>query len=233
MKRCPKCNKNYSDETLNFCLDDGEWLRAGGGTDEPATAILASEAPTRAQVRTTGAEPRGKGRSLSVRQSLSAPRAAKPLVVTAAVVLAIVLAGVGYGVYRWAASQSRPAFQTVQLQRLTTSGKATDAAISPDGKSVAHVKREGGQESLWLRQVATASDTQIDPPSTQTYAAITFSKDGEYIYYRVGEPNLSSRTLYQVPKLGGAPRKVMENVGSPVSFSPDGTRLAFARTDVP
>ena len=37
MKRCPKCNATYSDETLNFCLEDGEWLVADG---ESATAIL-------------------------------------------------------------------------------------------------------------------------------------------------------------------------------------------------
>jgi TolB-like protein/Flp pilus assembly protein TadD len=48
MKRCPQCNATYTDETLNFCLEDGEWLLKD---DEAATAILrdgsASEAPTR------------------------------------------------------------------------------------------------------------------------------------------------------------------------------------------
>jgi len=38
MKQCPKCQRSYTDETLNFCLDDGEWLRDATG-DEPATAI--------------------------------------------------------------------------------------------------------------------------------------------------------------------------------------------------
>lgn len=55
MKQCPKCHKTYVDETLNFCLDDGEWLVLG---DEPATAILhdtdaSGEAPTRAQIHMT------------------------------------------------------------------------------------------------------------------------------------------------------------------------------------
>ena len=35
MKACPKCYRQYLDETLNFCLDDGEHL-----LDGPATAIL-------------------------------------------------------------------------------------------------------------------------------------------------------------------------------------------------
>jgi TolB-like protein len=38
MKQCPKCQRTYTDETLNFCLDDGEWLRDATGY-EPATAI--------------------------------------------------------------------------------------------------------------------------------------------------------------------------------------------------
>ncbi|MCA1659373.1 MAG: serine/threonine-protein kinase, partial [Verrucomicrobiaceae bacterium] len=146
--------------------------------------------------------------------------------------LALGLAGIGYGIYKWVAKQSNPSppFPSAKLQRLTTSGKASDAAISPDGKYVAHVKSDAGQRSLWLRQVATTSDTQIVPPSPQNYYGVTFSKDGNYIYYVQGEPNNpATRTLYQVPVLGGASRKVIENVSSPVSLSPDGTRLAFMR----
>jgi TolB-like protein len=47
MKYCPKCNRTYTDETLNFCLEDGGWLLGASKSDEPLTAILASEAPTR------------------------------------------------------------------------------------------------------------------------------------------------------------------------------------------
>src|SRR3989442_3623048 len=148
--------------------------------------------------------------------------------------LAVFLAGIGYGIYKWVAKQSKPAFQSAKLQRLTTSGKASDAAISPDGKYVAHVKSDAGQQSLWLRQVAIPSDTQIVPPSQQNYYGITFSKDGDYIYYVLGYPNNpQTRALYQVPLLGGASRKLIEQVASPVSLSPDGTRLAFTRFNAP
>src|SRR5439155_4410144 len=146
--------------------------------------------------------------------------------------LALVLAGIGYGIYKWTAKQSKPAppFQSAKFTRLTTSGKASDAAISPDGKYVAHVKTDAGQQSLWLRQVATTSDTQIVPPSWQNYYGITFSKDGDYIYYVLGEPNNPvTRALYQVSALGGASRKLIENVASPVTLSRDGMRLAFVR----
>jgi Tol biopolymer transport system component len=146
----------------------------------------------------------------------------------------LVLAAIGIGIWMYKAfsTSKKPDRLPLapKLQRLTTSGKASDAAISPDGKYVAHVKSDAGQQSLWLRQVTTTSDTQIVPPSTQNYYGITFSKDGVYIYYVQGVlNNPGSRTLYQVTALGGASRKVIENVSSPVSLSPDGTRLAFVR----
>ena len=148
-------------------------------------------------------------------------------------VLVLVTAAIGIGFYKWSTGKKSAASKpAAKLQRLTTSGRASDAAISPNGEFVAHVKSDAGQQSLWLRQVATTSDTQIVPPSTQSYSGITFSKDGDYIYYRLGEPTLSARTLYQVPKLGGASRKIIENVGSPITLSPDGTRLAFRRNNV-
>lgn len=44
-----------------------------------------------------------------------------------------------------------------------------------------------------------------------------------------GTFNLLARALYQVPVLGGAARKILDGVTSPVSFSPDGKRFAFLR----
>src|SRR4030095_13233459 len=150
-------------------------------------------------------------------------------VITAVLILAVT--GVGIWVYK-AFSTSKKTERSViapKVQPVTTSGKASAAAISPDGNYVAHVKSDAGQQSLWLRQVATTSDTQIVPPPTQNYNGITFSKNGDYIYYALGELNNPAHTLYQVGTLGGASRKIIENVASPITLSPDGTRLAFMR----
>src|SRR5262245_3348684 len=144
-------------------------------------------------------------------------------IVSGLLVLAVVAIGIWIYKKKSGVSSSAPKLQA--LIRLATSspGQASVAAISPDGKFVAHVKSDAGQQSLWLRQVATTSDTQIVPPSTQIYFGITFSKDGDYIYYALGELNKPGGTLYQMPVLGGASRKVIEDVYSPVSLSPDGT----------
>jgi hypothetical protein len=39
MKICPKCNQTYSDENLNFCLNDGEFLKQYG-EDAPPTVMM-------------------------------------------------------------------------------------------------------------------------------------------------------------------------------------------------
>src|SRR5688572_71772 len=59
MKRCPECRRDYLDESLLYCLDDGTRLLDGPvSVDEPATALLHSTAPpaeaaTRAQIDIT------------------------------------------------------------------------------------------------------------------------------------------------------------------------------------
>ena len=59
MKRCPECGRNYNDDSMSFCLDDGSELLFGPASmDEPATAILhettpPGEAATRAQIHMT------------------------------------------------------------------------------------------------------------------------------------------------------------------------------------
>ena len=51
MKRCPECRRDYYDDTLAFCLEDGTALIQGtvpapsGSMDGPATAILHETAP--------------------------------------------------------------------------------------------------------------------------------------------------------------------------------------------
>ena len=41
MKRCPQCQRSYTDETLNFCFDDGTSLVAVA-SEEPVTAVMSS-----------------------------------------------------------------------------------------------------------------------------------------------------------------------------------------------
>ena len=120
-----------------------------------------------------------------------------------------------------------PPFQKMKVTRLTNTGKSRDATISPDGKYVIYVVEENGQQSLWRRHVPTTSNTQIVAPGDGTFDGLTFSPDSNYLYY-VQEKN-DVGTLFKMPALGGASQRLIANIDSHPSVSPDGTRLAFVR----
>jgi eukaryotic-like serine/threonine-protein kinase len=147
------------------------------------------------------------------------------------VAVALVVAGVAFGFYRFLQKRSAPSIQSLKIIRLTNSGKVGWAAVSPDGKYVAYTASdEAGQQSLWVRHVATTSNVQVVPPAgvDAVFGSATFSPDGNYIYYIRRDKNPTG-VLYQVPVLGGTSKKVLEDVGGAIGFSPDGKRFAFTR----
>ncbi|HXW03896.1 MAG TPA: protein kinase [Vicinamibacterales bacterium] len=127
-----------------------------------------------------------------------------------------------------AAPATRP-FDAIGLTRLTTTGTAGLASISADGRYVAHVSARGGQQSLWLRQIATTSNVEIVPPAEVRYAGVTFSPDGNHIYYTTYAAGGNLANLYQIPVLGGGARLVIEDIDTAAAFSPDGSQVAFIR----
>jgi serine/threonine protein kinase/Tol biopolymer transport system component len=116
-----------------------------------------------------------------------------------------------------------------RLTRITTSGIAQLAAISGDGRYLVHIKSERLQPSLWIRQTATTSDVQIVPPAPVRYDGLTFAPDGNYVYYVTYELTGGVGSLYRVPVLGGTPQRIVEDIDSPVTFSPDRQQFAFIR----
>lgn len=155
-----------------------------------------------------------------------------------ALALVALILAVGIAVVIWlkfhAAPKSQP-FRNFKITRLTTGGKIGNAAIkgytsiSPDGQFVVFRTTESGKDSLWVRQVSTGSLVKIVPDLEAKIGGTTFSRDGELVYYSLFENNDPRGTLYQVPVLGGPPRRIMSGVTSPVTFSPDGKQLAFVR----
>jgi len=142
----------------------------------------------------------------------------------------LLLGGLGYSLYKLSARKSELNLQKMKIVRLTQSGKAMDVAVSPDGQYVVYVLREGEKQSLNVRQVATGSDVQILPPDVVSFAGLTFSPDGNYIYFvRSDKSTLLYNYLYQMPVLGGTPRQLVRDIDAPVSFSPDGKQFAFVR----
>ncbi|HEX3085172.1 MAG TPA: DPP IV N-terminal domain-containing protein [Pyrinomonadaceae bacterium] len=153
------------------------------------------------------------------------PKSRARIVLIAIAVVALVVLVVG-GIW-WLRMRVAP-FTVVKLAKFTTTGKAVKVAISPDGKYVAYAFSDAGEQSVWLRQTATNKELQIVPPERTDIYGLTFTRDGNYVFY-VSQRQNQLAILYQVPSLGGAADKLLDDVDSPVTFSPNGKQMAFIR----
>ncbi len=193
--------------------------------------------PHAAQVSVTGPQPMATASnpavsSGSISAIIPAPASkSRRIALAGALVLFVAIAIiVGYAVLAHKVGRlTAPAFQNTAITKLTSTGRAIGAMISPDGKYVVYILSEAGKQGLWMRQTATSSNVQVVPPDEGGFIGLTFSPDGVYMYFVKGDKGATIRSLYQVPVLGGSPRKVIEDVDSAITFSPDGKRFAFIR----
>ncbi len=196
-------------------------LELGEIVDEFEVLSASASSRTSASISSPGLEVAGSRRNLWIGVALLA---------------LLGLSGIAFGLYQWrrtktASSRDLVAFDSMKIQRLTSSGDVQLAAVSPDGKYIAHTVRDGsGNTALRVRQVNTGTDVRVIEPGESPFSGVSFSPDGDYVYYSKRETATSGYSwLYQVPTLGGTPRKVVFDVDSPVTFSPDAKQMAFAR----
>ena len=248
MKRCPQCNRVETDDALAFCRVDGTRLinESGSVGDEPATVKFGSaampssagstvhlagaigEAGPSVEQSAPGTAKLKTARSTSTSEyPTSAIKRHKKAIVITLASLAAVTAALAFGLYKLFGTKRQP-FQSVKIVKLTNTGHVGAATISPDGKYVAYTVREGDQESIWILHVATRSNVQIVSRADVAYHPATFSSDSNYIYYMATTKSLPN-ALYQVPVLGGIPKKIIENINTPISFGPGDQQFAFMR----
>lgn len=147
------------------------------------------------------------------------------------VIAALILVGIVFGLYRlYDGLRSGDGFQTMRFDKLTFGGNVSNeqVTVSPDGKYFAFVVDNGGEQSLWVKQTATDSNVQIIRPSSERFRGLTFSPDGNRIYFALIEKN-GTTSLNQIPALGGPTRRLLTGVTGPISFSPDGKSISFVR----
>ena len=117
----------------------------------------------------------------------------------------------------------------MDVKRLTTDGKSTTGAISPDGNSFAYTIKKEEKQSLWLRSVdGEDQGREIVPASDVFYNGITFSPDGKYIYYSTFSTDYKERLLHRIGlNEASEPQKILDNVNSRIDFSADGKHFTF------
>ncbi|MBV8052103.1 MAG: serine/threonine-protein kinase, partial [Acidobacteriaceae bacterium] len=172
--------------------------------------------------------------SFSSSRVVSAARQNKISAAVAGIAIAVVLAAAAYGIYALVNRKPAAPFQDISVTKVTDTGKAAQVAISPDGKYILNVVDDEGQQSLWLRNLPTNSNTQVVGPADVDYAGLRFSPDGNYLYFVRSEPGSHElKYLYRAPVLGGNTQKLATDVDSNVTFSPDGREFAFVRYNNP
>lgn len=202
------------------------------GTEGDGTAIMPAGEATATLSGPRHTSSRSAISNISDSISVEIKRHKVGAALTLLAVLLIVGAG-SFGIYKWLHKEEPIAhFWDISLNRLTNSGNAIDATISPDGKYIVYVLSDRSRQSLYIRQVSTANDKEIVAPAPVGFFGITFSPDGNDLYYAI-KANLDAGTLYRVPVLGGPPVKLMERIDGPVSFSPDGKQFVLIRGNYP
>jgi Tol biopolymer transport system component/DNA-binding winged helix-turn-helix (wHTH) protein len=143
---------------------------------------------------------------------------------------AIVLAAVPYGFLRFSTMRQTSPPAELNMVRVTGDGDIQYADISPNGKYVAYVREQGGEQSLWLKQLATGRVLKLVAMGKLSCQGIAFSPDSDYVYFMRKAPLEPSGQLYRVPFLGGTPTQILTGISGAPAISPDGRMLAFVRS---
>jgi serine/threonine protein kinase/Tol biopolymer transport system component len=203
------------------------------------TMAAGSSSANSAAVAAPPSPPSGSGSSAKISSSGSGSAAivlgeAKKhkgkLIGALAVLVLIAVAAIALVLFKSHGHENSFNAQNMSIVKLTETGKAAGVAISPNGQYVVYVLRDGEMQSLMVRQVATGSDVQILPPAVSVFYGLTFSPDGNYIYFtEASKENQLFSSLYKMPVLGGNPQQVVRDIDTGISFSPGGKQFAFIR----
>ncbi len=138
-----------------------------------------------------------------------------------------ILAAAGAG--WWCRGRVPSVHREVSFLRLTDFAGIQDSpAFSPDGKSVTFVSDSTGSRQIWIRLLAGGPPLQITRDAGE-HLEPRWSQDSAAIIYYTPPPEGDAQgTLWEVPALGGPPRRLVSSMSS-ADVSHDGKRLTYFR----
>lgn len=127
----------------------------------------------------------------------------------------------GFGVGKFGRNEP---IAPVGIRFVTYSGHDGSPAASPDGKWIAFTSDRNGDDQIWLKDIASGSETPITHNGSDDFAR--YSRDGTKLLFIRSEGH--GKSLYLIPSMGGEPRKIVDNSLS-ADWSPDGLQIVFVR----
>ena len=229
MKRCPECRRDYHDDSLLYCLDDGVALVDGPTPpDEAATAILLRPGADDSQARDHSAAPvQVKGNKRELKQNAVSAQETETNVTPSTRfdlgsfvwggVLFLVLAAAGLGVWYFAAARgSAPSVRNIRFPIVIPDGSVPYAdvethslGISPDGRYIAFIATVKGQRTIWIRPLESLDAHSLS--GSENAQSIFWSPDSSNIAFfadgklkRIDASGKSLQTICNMPAVGDA-----------------------------
>ena len=227
MKRCPECRRDYYDDSLLYCLDDGSALLEGPAStvdaSEPATAVfptvaIPSERPTLRHVDVAGVDSSWW----------------KWIAVT---VIGLSVVTAAYWFLSRPKSVQTPPLQPKLTQITFADGIEEYPTWSSDGSRVAYSGEVGGVRKIFIKHLDSGDERQFTKGDSDDIQA-AWSPDGSTILFvRAQKPNqklqptdvfgsFEGGDIWSIDVQSGTETKIVDDAFNP-AFSPDGKSIAY------
>src|SRR3989442_1784381 len=126
---------------------------------------------------------------------------------------------------RPAAEPSRPDMRVIRLTDLP--GLEESPAISPDGRSVAFTAGVSGKRQVFLRLIAGGTPLQITHDAVDHECPRWSPDSSSILYFSPAVSGAVQGSIWEIPALGGVPRRAVNSVGCADVNPTDGSLALF------
>jgi hypothetical protein len=144
----------------------------------------------------------------------------------------VLLAAVAFGTILWLAKTRQAPTRNVQVSRLTYSAGVVkdEPALSLPGKTIAFVPVAEGRRHIWVRLLGGGSPLRITTDATDHEQPRWSPDSSSLIYYSPSQAPDEQGTIWEIPALGGSPRRITVAV-SGGDLSHDGASISLFRSE--
>jgi eukaryotic-like serine/threonine-protein kinase len=128
--------------------------------------------------------------------------------------------------FRRLAAEASPDIRVVRLTDLP--GLQESPAISPDGRSVAFTGGVAGKRQIFVQLIAGGAPLEITQDAADHEYPRWSPDSSSILYFSPAASGTVQGSIWEIPALGGVPRRVVDSMGG-ADVSPVDGRLAFFR----